>query len=177
MARFDVGKLDSRNSYVKEFTDCVWYRGYRVTRSGYVFNKYNVLVKPKFAWKGKRIDYIYMDINTEGKRKRVSYYQFVFMAWNPELRHLEGNPDYVVRPKDKRFNYHVDGLELIERNQHIQELAEKQWKYSEDERLQIVDTFNQVKDYMTAKDFAKRLGITVETLYAYRKAVEDLNES
>ena len=78
-------KLDLRPQYIKEINNYTFFMGYKVTQSGVVFNRYDNQVKPKFKFRGKKIDYVYIDIWQGGIKNRISYHRFIYMAWNPDF--------------------------------------------------------------------------------------------
>jgi hypothetical protein len=165
-------KLDLRPQYIKEINNYTFYLGYKVTQSGVVFNKYDKQVKPKFKFRGKKIDYVYIDIWQGGIKRRISYHRFIYMAWNPEFAETNDR-NLVVTTHKSRFDYRLANLKVITREEHIKALALINASWKKDERLEIVKTYNEIKDVMTQEQFAHRLKISTKTLYRYIKEVED----
>lgn len=137
------------------------FMGYTVTESGVVYNSKGRLVKPKFHFKGKRIDYVYIDVTCNGKKQRLSYHRFIYMAWNPEF---VNDPDLVITTHGRRFDYSLKNLRCVTRQEHLQELAKNKAHFDEDDEALIRETYLEIKDVMTKKDYAKRLGISPKTL-------------
>lgn len=161
-----MGKLDLRPRYMQELNKYTMYMGYKVTEAGVVYNCRDKLVKPKFLFKGKRIDYVYIDVTYEGKKRRISYHRFIYMAFNPDF---EDDPNMVVTTVGRRFDYRLSNLKLMTRQEHLQQLAKQGLSYSEVEQKEVAETYEEIKDYMTKKEYAKRLGISPRTLYSYLK--------
>lgn len=139
------------------------FMGYTVTESGVVYNSKGRLVKPKFYFVGKRIDYVYIDATYNGKKQRISYHRFIYMAWNPEFA-AQNNQDLVITTVGRRFDYSLKNLRCITRQEHLQELAKNKAHFDEDDEALIRETYLEIKDVMTKKDYAKRLGISPKTL-------------
>lgn len=165
-------KLDLRPRYIKEVHNYTFYKGYKVTQSGVVFNKYDKIVKPKFRFKGKKIDYVFIDVNYGGWKKRVSYHRFIYMAWNPEFAESD-DKNLVVTTIGRRFDYRLNNLKVVTRQEHIEALAVLNASWRKDERAEIVRTYKEIKDVMTQEQFAHRLKISTKTLYRYIKEEEN----
>lgn len=170
---YKIDKPDFRSQYIRELHNYVWYRGYKVTENGIILNQFDKHVKPKFAWKDKRIDYVYIDVVENGKVSRISYIRFVYMAWHPEHREFENDSTYIVRTKRNRFDYKVANLELVTQAEHTYQLRKQNQKFSDEEIKEIIDTYDSVKEHMSISEFAKRIGISRTTFYKYRKAVDN----
>lgn len=164
-------KIDVRPRYIQELRNCTFFHGYKVTESGVVFNAKGKQIKPKFALDGKRIDYVFIDVVLNGVRKRISYHRFIYMAWHPEFA-KEDDQSLVVTTIGRRFDYRLGNLKVVTRKEHLAELSKHRSPLEEDERREVVKTFAEIKDYMTKKDFAKRLGISTKTLNKYIKEYE-----
>lgn len=153
-----------RSRYSKEFNLTTEFMGYTVTASGVVYNSKGKLIKPKFMFKGKRIDYVYIDITYKGVKRRISYHRFIYMAWNKDF---VDDPNVVVTTNRSRFHYNIGNLICISREEHIRNLAERAKLHTDDEIADIVETYEAVKDYMTIQQLANRLGISRATLVQY----------
>lgn len=140
------------------------FMGYKVTASGVVYNSKGRLIKPKFMFKGKRIDYVYIDITYNGVKRRISYHRFIYMAWNKDFI---DDPNVVVTTLRSRFHYNISNLICISREEHIKHLAENARLHTDDEIAEIVETYEAVKDYMTIQQLATRLGMSRATLVQY----------
>jgi len=165
-------KLDSRPQYIREINNYTFFKGYKVTQSGVVYNKYEKLIKPKFKFRGKKIDSVFIDIWEGGLRKRYAYHRFIYMAWNPEFA-ATNDPNMVVTTKGNRFDYRLSNLIAVTRQEHIQALIKINESWKKDERIEIVKTYLEIKDVMTQEEFAHRLKISTKTLYRYIKEVEN----
>ena len=158
-------KTDTRSRYIRENLRSVDYMGYRVTESGVVYNAHDKLIKPKFLFKGKKIDYVYIDITFQGKKRRLSYHKFVYMAWNQDF---VDSDDYVITTIGRRFDYRVANLKCITRKEHLENL-QKDLYYSDDEKRMIVEAYLEIKDSITLTEFSKKVNITPKTLSKYIK--------
>lgn len=165
-----MNKLDMRPKYMKEHSSHTYFMGYKVTESGLVFNKYNHQLRPKFAYANKTIRDIYIVIRHEGKNRYYPYHRFIYMAWHPEL---EDNPDLVVVPIKSKFDYRLSNLEVITTQEQLRRLQNDNRAYSKEEARKIVETYEEVKDVMSKKEFCERFGISTRTLDRYKK--ENLN--
>lgn len=163
-------RLDTRPAYMKELMKDTSFMGYRVTESGVVFNRFGKLIKPKFYMKGKRIDYVYIDVTYNGIKRRISYHRFIYMAWHPDFEDI---PTNVIVPIGRRFDYGVKNLKCISQQEHLQALAKNQIHFSAKDWELIRETYKEVSDMVSQKDFAKRLGITPQTLRKYLKGVTE----
>jgi len=157
-----VGKR-VRSEFINKHKRTVMYRGYKVSASGVVYNKRGSIIKPKFSFRGKRIDYVFIDICEKGKKTRMSYHRFVYKAWNQDF----DDPEMVITTKGRRFDYSIDNLVAIPRQEHLKNLAEANLLYAGDNYTELMETYNAVKDYMTIEEFAKRLSIHPRTLDNY----------
>lgn len=156
-------KLDTRPRYIKENLRSVEYMGYTVTESGIVYNSHGKLIKPKFIFNGKKIDNIYIDITHMGKKRRISYHKFIYMAWNPDA---PDSPEYVVTTIGRRHDYSVKNLKLITRKEHLNNVH-KNVHYTDEEKRLIVETYLEIQDTVTMTEFAKKVNITPKTLAKY----------
>jgi hypothetical protein len=159
-------KLDLRPQYMQKLHRTVDFMGYKVSESGVVFNKYGRQVKPKFKFKGKRIDYVYIDVHYNNKKQRMSYHRFVYMAWNKDFAE-KNDKNFVVTTLGRRFDYDLKNLVALPREEHLNKIAERNKKFEDDEIDEVVDTYNQVSDYYTQEQFAQKLGISARTLREY----------
>lgn len=144
------------------------FMGYRVTESGLVFNCKGKLVKPKFYMRGKKIDYVYIDVTCNKKKQRISYHRFIYMAWNPEFAEVN-DPNLVVTTIGRRFDYSIKNLKVVTRQEHIEELAKLNSTFTDDEAHEVASTYEEIKDMMTKSEYAKRLQISLTTLNKYLK--------
>lgn len=156
-------KLDIRPQYIKELMRSTPFMGYRVTESGVVYNAHDKLIKPKFYFKGDKIDYVYIDVTYEGKKQRISYHRFIYMAWNPEFAQTN-DPSMVITTIGRRFDYSLKNLKCVTKQEHLQELAKSKMHFDEEDAEQIRETYAEIKDVMSKKDYAKRLQVSPHTL-------------
>ena len=159
-------KIDLRPRYMQELHRTIDFMGYKVSESGVVFNRYDNQVKPKFYFKDKRIDYVYIDVHYEGTKRRISYHRFVYMAWNKDFAQKD-DKNIVVTTIGRRFDYSLKNLIAIPREEHLKIISERNKKFEDDEIAEVVDTYKQVSDYYTQEQFAKKLGISTKTLREY----------
>lgn len=158
-------KLDLRPRYIKELMRTIMFMGYKVTESGVVYNSKGNIVKPKFKFKNKRIDYVYIDITYQRKKIRMSYHRFIYLAWNQDK--LESLDGMVITTIGRRFDYRLANLKAITREEHIANLAKNATLHTDAEIDEIASTYRQVVGYITITDFAERVGVSVRTLDKY----------
>ena len=153
-----------RSKVEKDLLRHTWYRGYKVTASGVIYNKHGKIIKPKFYFNKKRIDYVYLDIFENGKRSRISYHRFVYMAWHKDFK---DDPNMVITTLGRRFDYNISNLVCIPREEHLNNVAQSKRLYQGDELKELMETYNMVKDYMTIEEYAQRVGMSSRTLDSY----------
>lgn len=158
-----------RSKKLREFTRYVMYKGYKVYEGGIVYGKSGRIIKPKFMFKGKRIDYVYIDFYEKGVKKRMSYHRFIYKACNPEF----DDDNMVITTIGGRFDYRLSNLKCITREEHLKEVAKNATIYKGDDLKDMLETYNIVKDYMTLEEYAKRLHISSRTLSNYIRKEKD----
>lgn len=163
-------KLDLRPRYMQDLMRRTTFMGYEVTASGVVFNSQGRIIKPKFYFKGKSIDYVYIDVTYNGTKRRISYHRFVYMAWNKDF---VDDPNFVITTIGRRFDYSIDNLKCITRAEHLRDLASAKQALSASEAEEVRATYEQVKDFMTVAALARRLGMTPRTLSRYLRGETD----
>jgi hypothetical protein len=163
-------KLDLRPRYMGELRTFTTFHGYKVTESGVVYNSKGRMIKPKFYFKGKRIDYVYLDVKIDGKPRRISYHRFIYMAWNADFAEAN-DQSLVVTTVGRRFDYRLANLKIVPKQEHLMQLSKNRSCMGTNEQEEVVKTYLEVKDIMTKKEFALRLNISTKTLNKYIRSV------
>lgn len=145
----------------KDFTDTRSYDGIKVNRMGHVIGKSGRVLKATIT-EDNAISVSYRD--EESNLKCRSYQRLVYKAWNPDFD-IE-NQDLVVVSKDRNpFDRDPFALEVITREQHMEELKDRRTIYKSDSRLLVRQLWEDVKDHWTMKKFAEELGMNYKTVF------------
>lgn len=149
--------------------------GFTVTRSGYVFKDTGWQLRKNFKIINGRIDRMYIRFFHEGKDRQIGYQRFIYKAWHPEFD-WDNKDLVVVSTSQNRFDTHVDRLTVITRKELLDRNAKLTTKITEEEMPQVIDTWEQLKGYMTFKQFAEELDISPEHLRIKMTRYADENE-